>query len=105
MSAPSNVDATWIDWTDGTRPTAPAASHSYTNKSSCTITHGDLDAQGPQHLERLRQGSRPEQRRRRNTPTGDGAATKFRAHQAGLPDRDDAAVHRLDGAATPRSTR
>ena len=75
---------------DSARTPGPPCQHTWTNA---------------QHLERLRDGSRPEQRRRCNTATGGGAVDQLpRPSGLGLSDGDDAAVHRLDRAATPRST-
>ena len=65
MSAPATTTQSWIDWTDWdagqrhlqqSRPTRP--------HSTCVVpgTAPDLDAEQPQHLERLRHRPRPELR-------------------------------------------
>ena len=60
--------------------------------------HRHLDAQGPQSVEWLRDGSRPEQRRQRDPDRRRRRGQLSRSSGDGVSGGDDAAIHRLDGA-------
>ena len=94
-----NVNASWIDWTDWDAANGTCSNTSYTTKSSCQSHGKTWTPKPPQHLERLRQRPRPEQRRDEHRDRRRRAGHLFRAHQAAeLPGLDDAAERRLDGA-------
>ena len=78
-----NVNATWIDWTDWDAANGTCSNTNYNTKSSCQ-SHGKIwTPEAAQHLERLRQRPRPEQRRHQHRrPVAGAPATLFRAHQA-----------------------
>ena len=58
-----NVDASWIDWTDWDDANGTCSKSSYQRQEQLHSQRRHLDADRPQHLERLRQRPRPEQRR------------------------------------------
>ena len=93
-----HVNASWIDWEEWDAKNGTCSKSSYNNKSSCTQQQRHLDAQGPQPVERLRDGSRPEQRRQRNPDRRRRRGQLPRPSGVGMSGGDDAAVHRLDGA-------
>ena len=92
----SNVEAPWIDWTDWEAANGTCSSSSYHKKSSCEFERQDLDAGRSQHLERLRQRPRPEQRRHEHRH-GSRRAGHHVPRPSGLrlPGRHDDVVARL----------
>ncbi len=93
-----HVNASWIHWEDWDAKNGTCSKSSYTNKSSCTNNSGTWTPKNHS----LWNGcvmDRDQNNDVNATPTGDGGAVNYRAHQArALSGRDDAAVHRLDRA-------
>ena len=103
-----NVNATWIDWTDWEAANGTCSNSNYYTRRAAAQSHGKIwTPEDAQHLERLRQRPRPEQRRASTPrPVAGSPATMYpRAPGVGLPDRDDAAVAPTGPRSTPRSTR
>ncbi len=101
----ANVDASWIDWDewDG-KPTAPAASPRIPTRPAA-ISHGGIWT--PAAHSTWNGCVMDRDQNNDVTATADRCRRRGqlpRPSGVGLPDGDDAAVHRLDRAATPRST-
>ena len=101
----SNVDASWIDWTDWEAANGTCSNSSYTSKSSCQ-SHGKIwTPAAAQPVERLRQRPRPEQRRQQHRAGRRQPATMFRAHQAANCPAAMMPLSTTGPRSTPRSTR
>jgi len=78
----SNVDATWIDWTDWDAANGACSNNNYNSKSSCT-SHGKIWTPNPHSTWNGCVYDRDQNNDVANTPTVAGSpATLFRAHQA-----------------------
>jgi Flp pilus assembly protein TadG len=78
----SNVNATWIDWTDWEAVNGTCSNNYYSTKSSCQ-SHGKIWTPKPHSAWNGCVYDRDQNNDVANTPTGAGSpATLFRAHQA-----------------------
>jgi Flp pilus assembly protein TadG len=76
-----HVNASWIHWDDWDEKNGTCSKSSYTNKSSCTSNHGTWTPKD----HKLWNGcvmDRDQNNDVNVTPTGDGGAVNYRAHQA-----------------------
>ena len=78
----SNVNATWIDWTDWDAANGSCSSNSYSTKSSC-LSHSKIWTPNPHSTWNGCVYDRDQNNDVSNTPAvGGSPATSFRAHQA-----------------------
>ncbi len=76
-----NVDASWIDWTDWDAANGNCSKSSYHSKSSCN-NNGGIWTPKNHNVWNGCVNDRDQNNDVLNTPTGSGASTKYRAHQA-----------------------
>ncbi len=102
-----NVSATWIDWTDWEAANGTCSKYWYSSKSSCQSAGGTWTPKSHSVWKGC-VNDRDQNNDVLNTPTGSGAATKYRAHQASacptamVPlNHDWTALHNKVDAMTP----
>lgn len=77
----SNVNASWIDWTDWDAENGTCSRSTYTTKSSC-VSNGKVWTPNSHSTWNGCVNDRDQNNDVTNTPTGSGASTKYRADQA-----------------------
>jgi len=77
----NNVDAGWIDWTDWEAANGTCSKSWYTSKNSCQSNYGIWTPKSHSTWNGC-VNDRDQNNDVMNTPTGSGASTKYRAHQA-----------------------